>query len=88
MASFVCYLEQARRRDAHDRKETPIPPSTRYAKKHAKASARRHRTARERLAQDRRQAQQAAEIRQQALKDLGLPDTAVAEIEGRLVLLC
>ena len=58
--------------------------STRYAKKHAKARERRRRTARERLAQDRRRAQRAAEALQQALEDLGLPDTVVAEIEGRL----
>src|SRR5262245_38451017 len=58
--------------------------ATRYAKKQAKARARRRRTAQERLARDRRQAQQAAEALQQALADLGLPDDLVTEIEGRL----
>jgi hypothetical protein len=53
-------------------------------KKHAKARRRRYRTAQERLARDRRQAQHAAEALQQALDDLGLPEDLVAEIEGRL----
>lgn len=61
-----------------------MSPSKRYAKKHAKARARRRHTARERLARDQRQAQRAAEALQQALEDLGLPDTVVAEIEDRL----
>ena len=58
--------------------------TTRYAKKHAKARQRRRLTAQERLARDRRQAQQAAEALEQALDDLGLPENLVAEIEGRL----
>ena len=61
-----------------------MSPSTRYATKHATARERRRRTARERLAQDRRPAQRAAEALQPALEDLGLPDPVVAEIEGRL----
>jgi hypothetical protein len=56
----------------------------RDAKHHTKAKRRRYRTAQERLARDRRQAQQAAEALQQALEDLGLPENLVAEIEGRL----
>jgi hypothetical protein len=56
----------------------------RNVKKYAKARRRRYRTAQERLARDRRQAQRAAEALQQALDDLGLPDDLVAEIEGRL----
>jgi hypothetical protein len=40
--------------------------------------------AQERLARDRRQAQQAAEALQQALDDLGLPEDLVTEIAGRL----
>jgi hypothetical protein len=56
----------------------------RYAKKQAKARQRRRLQACERLARDRRQAQQAAEALHQALYDLGLPDNLVAEIEGRL----
>jgi hypothetical protein len=56
----------------------------RYVKKHAKARQRRRRTAQERLARDRRQAQRAAEALQQALDALGLPEALVTEIEGRL----
>src|SRR5688572_2616875 len=54
------------------------------ATQHAKARRRRYRTAQERLARDRRQAQHAAEALQQALDDLGLPEDLVAEIEGLL----
>ena len=61
-----------------------MSPATRYAKKHAKARRRRYRTAQERLARDRRQAQQAARALQQALNDLGLPEDLVTEIEGRI----
>src|SRR5256714_12507190 len=61
-----------------------MSPTTRHAKHHAKARQRRRRTAQERLARDRRQAQYAAEALQQALHDLGLPDNLVTEIEGRL----
>jgi hypothetical protein len=45
---------------------------------------RRRRTAQERLARDRRQAQYAAKVVEQGLQDLGLPDNLVAETEGRL----
>jgi hypothetical protein len=61
-----------------------MSPRTRYAKKHAKARKRRYLKAQERLARDRRQAQQAAEALQQALDALGLPHDLIAEIEGRL----
>ena len=61
-----------------------MSPYKRDAKHHTKAQRRRYRTAQERLARDRRQAQQAAEALQQALNDLGLPGNLVAEIEGRL----
>ena len=61
-----------------------MSPTQRYATKQAKASKRRRRTAQERLARDRRQAQQAANALQQALDDLGLPEDLVTEIEGRL----
>jgi hypothetical protein len=61
-----------------------MSPSKRSTKKHAKARQRRRRTAQERLARDRRQAQHAAEALQQALDDLGLPEDLVTEIEGRL----
>jgi len=57
---------------------------TRDTKHHAKTRRRRYRTAHERLARDRRQAQHAAEVLQQALDELGLPEDLVAEIEGRL----
>jgi hypothetical protein len=58
--------------------------TTRDVKRHAKARQRRRRTAQERLAHDRRQAQHVAKVVEQALHDLGLPDNLVAEIEGRL----
>jgi hypothetical protein len=61
-----------------------MSPRTRDAKHHTKARRRRYRTAQERLARDRRQAQHAAKVVEQALQDLGLPDNVVAEIEGRL----
>jgi hypothetical protein len=55
-----------------------------YQKCHAKARQHRRLTARERLERDRRQAQRAAKVLEQALHDLGLPDNLVTEIEGRL----
>jgi hypothetical protein len=55
-----------------------------YQKRHAKARQRRRRTAQERLAHDRRQAQHAAAALQQALDALGLPADLVTEIAGRL----
>jgi hypothetical protein len=55
-----------------------------YQKRHTKARQRRRRTAQERLERDRRQAQHAAKVLEQALHDLGLPENLVAEIEGRL----
>ena len=61
-----------------------MSPTKRYAKKQAKARQRRRHHAQERLERDRRQAQQAAEALHQALEELGLPDTLVSEIEGRL----
>jgi hypothetical protein len=61
-----------------------MSPSTGHAKHHTKARQRRRRTAQERLARDRRQAQYAAKVVEQALQDLGLPDNLVTEIEGRL----
>ena len=61
-----------------------MSPTTRSVKKHAKAQQRRRLTAQERLARDRRQAQQAAQALEQAVEDLGLPADLVAEIEGRL----
>jgi hypothetical protein len=61
-----------------------MSPSTRYAKKHAKARQRRRLQVHERLERDRRQAQRAAEGLHQALEDLGLPANLVVEIEGRL----
>ena len=58
--------------------------TTRDVKRHAKDRQRRRRTAQERLAHDRRQAQHVAKVVEQALHDLSLPDNLVAEIEGRL----
>ena len=61
-----------------------MSPTIRSVKKHVKARQRRRRTAQERLARDRRQAQQAAKVLEQALHELGFPEDLVAEIEGRL----
>jgi hypothetical protein len=61
-----------------------MSPRTRDAAQHARARQRRRRTAQERLARDRRQAQHAAQVLEQALHDLGLPEDLVTEIEGRL----
>ena len=61
-----------------------MSPRTREAKKQAKARPRRRLTAQERLARERRQAQQAAQALEQALEGLGVPAELVAEIEGRL----
>jgi Transposase DDE domain len=61
-----------------------MSPATRSVKKHAKATQRRRLKAQERLARDRHQAQHAAQVLEQALHDLGLPENLVAEIEGRL----
>jgi hypothetical protein len=61
-----------------------MPLPIRSTKKQAKTRQRRRLTVQERLARDRRQAQQAAKVLEQALHDLGLPDNVVAEIEGRL----
>ena len=61
-----------------------MSPTTRSIKKLAKARQRRRLTAQERLERDRRQAQHAAKVLEQALHDLGLPEDLVAEIAGRL----
>ena len=61
-----------------------MSPRQRDAKKQAKARQCRRRTAQERLVRDRRQAQHAAKVVEQALHNLGLPEHLVAEIEGRL----
>ena len=61
-----------------------MSPITRYAKKQAKARQRRRHTAHERLRHEQQQAQRAIEALEQALHALGLPDTLVQEIEGRL----
>jgi hypothetical protein len=58
--------------------------SRQYHKRQTKAIQRRRHTAAERLQRDRRQAQHAAKVLEQALDDLGLPTDLVAEIEGRL----
>src|SRR6184192_4677490 len=78
------FLHICRYRTHHDTKEIIMSPAKRYAKKQAKARQRRRHHAQERLDRDRRQAQQAAEALHQALEELGLPDTLVSEIEGRL----
>ena len=57
-----------------------MSPSKRSMKKHAKARQRRRRTAQERLERDRRQAQHAAKVLEQALQDLGLPENGVPAV--------
>src|SRR5256886_15969687 len=61
-----------------------MSPAKRCAQQHTKARRRRYRKAHERLERDRRQAQHAAQVLEQALHDLGIPEDLVAEIEGRL----
>jgi len=55
-----------------------------YQKRQAKTRQRRRLKAHARLERDQRQAQRAAEALHHAREDLGLSDTVVAEIEGRL----
>src|ERR671933_1937181 len=64
--------------------EYSMSPAKRDAKKQAKARRRCRLQAQERLARDRRQAQHAATVLDQALHDLSIPENLVAEIEGRL----
>ncbi len=61
-----------------------MSPTTRYAKKQAKAITRRRLNAKERHERQQRQSQRDIEALHQALHDLGLPDDLVTEIEGRL----
>jgi hypothetical protein len=61
-----------------------MSPAKRDAKKHAKARQRRRRNAQERLEQDRRHAQRAAEALHHALEDVGLPDTLGSASAGRV----
>jgi len=61
-----------------------MAPMKRYAKKQAKTHKRRRLNVQQRLRQQRAEAQRYIEAIHQALADLGLPDTLVAEIEGRL----
>src|SRR5712664_2290017 len=65
-------------------KELAMSPMKRYANKQAKARKRRRLKAQERLKQQRAQAQHSIEAIHQALKDLDVPETLVAEIAGRL----
>jgi hypothetical protein len=55
-----------------------------YHKRQAKAIQRRRRTATEHLQRDHAQAQRAIEALEKTLRDLGLPNNLVMEIEGRL----
>jgi len=61
-----------------------MSPLKRYANKQAKARQRRRHTAHERLRHDQQRAQRAIEALAHALHALGVPDTLVQEIEGRL----
>jgi DDE superfamily endonuclease len=61
-----------------------MAPMKRYANQQAKAIQRHRLSVQQRLRQQRAEAQRYIEAIHQALADLGLPDTLVAEIEGRL----
>src|SRR5262249_40310874 len=61
-----------------------MSPRTREAKQRAKTSVRRRLKAQARLERDRRQAQQAVKVLEQALHDLDIPEDLVTEIAGRL----
>jgi hypothetical protein len=83
--TYLAYTVQtAITQGPNDTKAHLISPTQQSAKKQAKARQRRRRTAQERLAHDRRHAQQVAEALQQALDALGLPGDLAAEVEGRL----
>src|SRR5712691_8027185 len=70
--------------DVNGMKESTMSLHKRYAKKQAKARARRRHSAHERLERDQRQVQRAAEALHQTLEELGLPAALAMEIEGRL----
>jgi len=80
----VAHVHTATAKDSHGIQECTMSPRTRDAKQQAKARKRHYLKAQERLARDRRQAQHAATVVEQALHDLGLPNDLVVEIEGRL----
>ena len=61
-----------------------MSPMQRYANKQAQTRQRRRLKAPERLKPQRAQAQHSSEALHQALKDLDVPETVVAEIAGRL----
>ena len=65
-------------------RSTPCPHANEMPNNTPKPDSAAACKAQERLARDRRQAQQAAKVLEQALHDLGLPEDLVAEIEGRL----
>src|SRR6266849_5613496 len=75
---------QASQNSSNGTKEFAMSPMKRYANKQAKTRKRRRLKAHERLKHQRAQAQHSIEALHQALKDLDVPDTLVAEIEGRL----
>src|SRR5207245_9509064 len=68
----------------NDTKELAMSPMKRYATKQAKARKRRRLKAKDRLKQQRAQAQHSIEAIHQALKDLDFHETLVDEIEGSL----
>src|SRR5262245_33886627 len=83
-AGVACAWQTATAQDPNETKERTVSLMQRHTKQRAKARKRRYLQAQERLARDRRQAQQAAQALQHALDDLGLPADLVTEIEGRL----
>ena len=83
MASAVHYLAHAMHRDENGTRKMTMSRNKRYAKQYVNARLRRRRKAHERLQRDQAPAQRAIEALEQALHDLSLPDTLVAEIEDR-----
>src|SRR4030095_10982220 len=70
----------------HDTKlqEEPMATMTRAQRREHKAKQRRLRKYRERLEHEQRRAERFLQALEQALVDLGLPETLVAEVEWRL----
>jgi len=83
-AGVACAWQTATAQDPNETKERTVSLTQRHTKQRAKARKRRYLQAQERLARDRRQAQHAVKVLEQALEELGLPTDLVAEIEGRL----
>src|SRR6266508_6283530 len=67
-----------------EREEPPMTQPRRYHKKRQKARHRRLEQERERLAREQARAPRALETVQQAIQELGLPETVAEEVQWRL----